>query len=539
MPRKKLRVADLFCGAGGSSTGITQFCESVGLKLDLVAVNHWDRAVETHAANHPKANHFCQDLTRLKPAEAVPGGKLDLLVASPECTHHSNARGGKPKSDQSRASAWVVLEWVNALQVDRVLIENVPEFVSWGPLGSNGKPLKSKKGETFKAFVKALEASGYTVAWRVLNAADYGAATSRRRLFIQATRGRRGIEWPAPTHERAPRPTLFGQLPRWRQAREIIDWSLRGESIFWRKKMLSENTLRRIEAGLRKFGGAAAEPFLVAMNYLKERGNDWRATLSLSDPLPTVTSQGNRFAFIVPTNYGERPGQAPRTHSADSPLPTVVAGGSNFGLVEPFLADMRGTDAAAIEATARDLGEPHPTITASGSHTALIEPFVCKVAHSGDDNCRVKSLGEPLGTMTTSNQYAVCEPFLLPHRQFDRMDVDSVDGPVRTITATNGHLNAVVEPLLVPYNGTGSAHPVDDPLRTATTKDRFGLLQTQHEPRGLDILFRMLQPHELAAAMGFPPGYRILGNKEERVKQIGNAVEVTQSRALAAAMIGG
>lgn len=532
MKRKRLKVADLFCGAGGTSTGIMQFCEATGLKCDLVAVNHWDRAVETHAKNHPRAAHFCQDLTRLRPGEAVPGGRLDLLVASPECTHHSTARGGKPKSDQSRASAWVVLEWVNALQVDRVLIENVPEFVSWGPLGANGKPLKSKRGETFTAFVAALEASGYTVGWRLLNAADFGAATSRRRLFIQAVKGRRQLRWPDPTHTRTPDPRdLFGTLPRWRAAREVIDWSLTGQSIFSRKKSLSENTLKRIEAGLRKFGGANAEPFLVAMNYLKERGNDNRSTHSLDDPLPTVTSQGNRFAFIIPTNYGERPGQRPRTHDVDAPVPTVVAGGVSHALIEPFLCDMRGTSEAALEKTARDLGEPHPTITAGGSHTAVIEPFMVKVAHSGDDNCRVKPLTEPVGTMTTSNQYALCSPFILPHRQFEQMDVDSVGNPLRTVTATNGGCNALV----IPFYGTGAADDVADPLATVTTKDRFGLAEPQREGLALDIRFRMLQPHELARAMGFPTDYKITGNRAEQVKQIGNAVEVHQARALASA----
>ena len=506
MKRKRLVVADLFCGAGGTSTGIQQFCESLGLKLDLVAVNHWDRAVETHAANHPKAHHYCQDLTRLKPAEAVKGGRLDLLVASPECTHHSNARGGKPKNDQSRASAWIILEWVNALQVDRVLIENVPEFTSWGPLGADGKPLKRKRGETFQAFIKALEASGYIVSWRTLNAADYGAATSRRRMFIQAVKGRRQIQWPEATHSRAPVANLFGSLPRWRAAREIIDWSLAGTSIFARKKSLSENTLKRIEAGLRKFGGPAAEPFLLAMNYLKERANDNRATFSLDDPLPTVTSQGNRFGFIIPTNYGERQGQSPRCHSLDSPVPTVVAGGSTHALVQPFLADMRGTDSAALESTARSLDDPHPTITAGGSHTAVIELFLMNMSQSGSNGDRLQSLDNPINTITTADDAAIVQPFILPHRQFEQMDVDSVGVPLRTVTATNGGCNALV----IPFYGTGVA----------------------------DIRFRMLQPHELSAAMGFPADYKIKGNRAEQVKQIGNAVEVHQARALVSAALG-
>lgn len=374
---RSIKAADLFCGAGGTSTGLLQACEASGRKLELVAVNHWERAVETHAANHPAAQHHCQSLHDLDPVKAVPGRKLDLLVASPECTHHSVARGGKPMSDQSRSSAWCILRWCTALRVDRVLIENVPEFETWGPIGASGRPLASKRGETFRAFVQSLRSLGYAVSWRVLNAANYGAATSRRRLFIQAVRGRRAAAWPDTTHEQSPAadPGLFGSLPRWRGAREVIDWTFPSQSIFGRKRPLSENTLRRIEAGLQKFGGAAAEPFLVLL---------------------------------------------------------------------------RGTDRAQVAGSARD----------------LVEPFV------------------------------------------------------------------------VPFYANGQADSTGDPLRTVTTRDRFGLAEPRDGVKH-DILFRMLQPHELAAAMGFPAGYKITGNRGEQVRQIGNAVEVNQSRALCSAMLGG
>ena len=261
---RRYLAADLFCGAGGLTTGLSRAAERLGRRLRLVAVNHWDRAVETHAHNHPAAEHFCEDVLTLDPLKAVPGGRLDLLAAAPACTHHSNARGGKPRDDQSRATAWCVQRWATALRIDRILVENVPEFEGWGPLGHDGKPLASKKGEVFRAWVNALEKMGYRVEWRVLNAADYGAATSRRRLFVQAALGRRRIVWPDPTHTRKPEPGgLFGDTRKpWRAAREVIDWGLTGESIFGRKRPLSANTLRRIEAGLRKFGGAAAEPFL-------------------------------------------------------------------------------------------------------------------------------------------------------------------------------------------------------------------------------------------------------------------------------------
>ena len=208
MPRK-ITVADLFCGAGGTSTGLRQACEHLGLKLNLLAVNHWDIAIQTHATNHPDAEHLCSTLDSVDPRKVVPSGRLDLLIASPECTHHSIARGGKPINDQSRASAWRIVEWCSQIRVDHVLIENVKEFQTWGPLGANGQPLKRQKGATYFAFLNALQSLGYTVEARVLNAADYGDATSRERLFIQARKGRKPIQWPQPTHGPAVERRLF------------------------------------------------------------------------------------------------------------------------------------------------------------------------------------------------------------------------------------------------------------------------------------------------------------------------------------------
>lgn len=488
MVAKKIKAADLFCGAGGTSTGLGQAAERLGRSLELVAVNHWERAVETHAKNHPSAAHFCQSLADLDPKKAVPGGKLDLLVASPECTHHSVARGGKPINDQSRASAWCVLRWCTALRVDRVLIENVPEFQTWGPIGATtNRPIKRRKGETFRAFVDALRSLGYAVDWRVLNAADFGGATTRKRLFLQAVRGRARIEWPNPTHAANPTPGLLGDRRKWRAAREVIDWSLPGESIFGRKRPLSENTLKRIAAGLKKFGGAAAEPFLVLLNGGGRQG---------AGGVKSLQEHAVVEPFIVPTNYGEREGQSPRCHDINKPMPTVVASGQTHGLVQPFIT---------------------------------------RVSNGGDYNCRSKDLNTPLGTITTANNFALVEPFILPHRQFDNMSVDDIDAPMRTITATNGGSNALVVAVIVPYYANGQAGSVGEPLRTVTTRDRFGVVI----PDGcqLDIRFRMLQPHELAAAMGFPANYKITGNRAEQVRQIGNAVEVNQARELCHQML--
>jgi DNA (cytosine-5)-methyltransferase 1 len=200
---KTIKAADLFCGAGGSSTGLKRVADALGVALDLTAVNHWPIAVETHAANHPGARHVCKSIDDIDPRK-VTGGSLDLLWASPECTHHSTARGGKPINDQSRSTAWCVTRWAEALRPKFIIVENVPEFQTWGPIGSTNRPLQSRKGETFAAWVGTLTSLGYTVEARVLNSADYGAATTRRRLFVVArfdggARGRGSIAWPA-TH---------------------------------------------------------------------------------------------------------------------------------------------------------------------------------------------------------------------------------------------------------------------------------------------------------------------------------------------------
>ncbi len=409
---KTIKAADLFCGAGGSSTGLKRVADALGVGLDLTAINHWPLAVQTHAANHPEARHVCESIDSLDPRK-VTGGSLDLLWASPECTHHSNARGGVPMSDQSRATAWCVVRWAEALRPKFVIVENVPELLSWGPLNAKGRPLASRKGELFQAWVFALKNAGYTVEWRVMNSADHGAATSRKRLFVVCrfdggARGRGPIAWPMPTHAPTGTSPLFGDLAPWRGAREIIDWQERGTSIFRRKKDLAPRTMERIAAGARKFWGIDLEPFLVVL-----RNN----------------SEG------------------------------------------------------------RSLDQPLPALTAGGEHMALVQPFM---------------LGQQSGA----------EPRL-------------VDEPTPTI-ATKGAIS-LIEPFLVSFYGSGvNVSSTREPLRTVTTKDRHGLVQ----PSQIDITFRMLRPHELAAAMGFPTGYQFAGTRTDAVKQIGNAVEVNQAAAL-------
>ncbi len=241
---KTITAVDLFCGAGGTSTGLLEAAEAMGKKVELTAINHWDKAIETHLKNHPIVRHLCENLDNVNPRALFPEGRIQLLVASPECTHHSNARGGVPCSDQSRATAWRIVDWASAIYIDNILIENVPEFQSWGPLGANGLPMKSKKGKTFKAFKIALESLGYRVEHRILNAADYGDPTCRKRFFLIARRGNKRISWPSATHAEKGYTGYAGkEIKPWVPAKNIIDWELEGQSIFTRKKPLADKTL--------------------------------------------------------------------------------------------------------------------------------------------------------------------------------------------------------------------------------------------------------------------------------------------------------
>jgi DNA (cytosine-5)-methyltransferase 1 len=481
---KTVQAADLFCGAGGASSALRAVCESLGVELDLLAVNHWPRAVETHSRNHPQARHMCQAVEQINPREAVPGGRLHVLLAGPSCVHFSRARGGKPVSEQARASAWCVLRWLTELHVDTLLVENVEEFREWGPLGVDGRPLSGKRGQLYQSWLAAIRAAGYTVADQVLNAADYGDATTRRRLFVVARRDRRPISWPVPTHSRTGQRTLHGSTERWVAARSVIDWSIPGKSIFGRDKPLSRNTLGRILSGLERFGGPGIQPFLV----------------------------------VLRQHMGGR--------SLDRPLPTIAAAGQHIGLCEPVL--MHVTHGGRP----RSVNDPLPTITgANRGELAVCQPFILQQQSGGAP----RTVDSPLPTVASRGAQALVEPCLIPfygERFGQTPRAHSIGDPVPTIPASGSGKFGLVEPIISGYYSGGSAAPVSSPLPTITTKDRFALVQPVIDEQLLDIRFRMLKPHELAAAMSFGSGYQFAGTLEEQVRQIGNAWPVKLGQAL-------
>ena len=501
-----IQIADLFCGAGGTSTGALAACEELGLKARLTAINHWETAIATHTANHPDARHFCASIDTLNPRDLYGFGKLDVLWASPECMSHSRARGGKPINDQSRATAWCVTRWAEALQPGIILVENVEEFLDWGPMGSNGKTLKSRKGDTYRAWCGALRSLGYTVDHRILCAADYGDPTTRRRLFVQAVRGRRKIRWPDPTHFPAHdgHDSLFDHQP-WVSAREIINWQHPTRSIFGRKRPLSPNTIRRIEIGLQKYG---LRPFLVP--------------------------QQQRMA----------------TRGLEKPLQTIVGSSRGEGLCQPFLVQTNhGKNAPHHKENHRvaTINLPLGTVTGKNS-VALCEPWIQRVGHYGKDGGNAaathRTIGEPISTITTKQEHALAQPYLIHLRGTAPDQVAgsprSLDQPLPTITSGGRHI-ALCEPFLTKFYGTATTADLREPLDTVTTKERFGLalprLLIDGDEYLLDIHFRMLQPDELAAAQGFPSDYRFTGTKTAVTKQIGNAVPVNLSKALVEAVL--
>ncbi|MDQ0268899.1 DNA cytosine methyltransferase [Cytobacillus purgationiresistens] len=327
-------IVDNFAGGGGASTGIEM---ATGLSVDI-AINHDPAAIAMHKLNHPDTEHYCESVWDVDPKLACRGRKVGLAWFSPDCTHHSKAKGGKPVKQEIRGLAWIAVKWALAVKPRVIMLENVEEFKDWGPL-EHGKPIKELKGITFNSFVKCLEALGYEVQFRELQACDYGAPTIRKRFFMIARSDGRPIIWPEPTHGN-PNSILVkrGKLEPWNPSGDIIDWSIGVPSIFGRKRPLVKNTLNRIERGMEKFVINAEDPYIVPekhqaaflISYYTEQSDKEVRGLSLHSPLHTITAGGNRFGLVtafLTKYYGQGVGQ-----SLKEPLHTITTK-DRFGLV--------------------------------------------------------------------------------------------------------------------------------------------------------------------------------------------------------------
>lgn len=495
-------IVDLFAGGGGASTGMEA---AAGRPVD-VAINHSPTALAVHAANHPRTRHLTADVWEVDPLKATGGRPVWLLWASPDCTHFSVAKGGKPRKQKIRSLAEVVVRWARKVRPEIIFLENVQEFAGWGPLDSEGHPIKARMGESFRRWRRKLERAGYVVDHRVLDASLYGAPTRRRRLFLVARRDGLPIRWPEATHggekARAARP----QLQPLRTAAECIDWSRPCPSIFERKRPLAEKTLWRIAQGIRRFVLENPRPFIVEMNH-DNRPKD------PADPLPTVTTQDNRFNLVEPIIVGVGgPSGAGTPQPADEPLgtvlgenhravvtPVVVGVGGRAGqshptpgdapigavtakndraLVTPHLVEVNH---GKLEARGQQLGLPLSTVTASRRGTALVAPVIVRTAHGDvDRNGKRRGQGahaadEPIQTVTGSKDFAVATAHLMTiDQQRSGCAVTSADAPVPVIVTKNR--NALVTAFLNKHFGGVVGVPLDGrPLDTVTAVDHHSL----------------------------------------------------------------
>lgn len=512
-------VIDNFAGGGGASTGIEL---GLGRPVDI-AVNHDPEAVAMHDINHPHTKHFCESVWEVDPRVVVGGRPVDLCWFSPDCKHFSKAKGGAPVKKEIRGLAWVAIRYAATVKPKVIMLENVEEFVTWGPLATDGRPCPKNKGRTFSSFVNALRRLGYQVDWRELRACDYGAPTIRKRLFLIARCDGQPIVWPEPTHgDPASEAVKAKRLKPWRTAAEIIDWSLPCPSIFDRKKPLAEATMRRIARGIQRYVLNSADPFLVKVNH----GYDYFRGQPLDEPLQTITSKLGT-GIVVPTlapamivNTTGHPGAR-----ADEPLRTVTTGG-HHALIAPTLIQVGYGERKGQAPRVPGLDKPLGTCVAGGNKHALVAAFLAK--HYGGNETPGWPLEKPISTLTTQDHHHLVTSRLVKLR--NNCIGQDLREPIHTLT-TGGHMGEV-RAFLLKYYGTADGQQLQDPLHTVTTKDRHALVMVKGEPYQIvDIGMRMLEPHELFAAQGFPADYihdRTAGGKKlskaAQVRMCGNSV---------------
>ncbi|NMZ56375.1 DNA cytosine methyltransferase [Pseudomonas lundensis] len=612
-------VVDFFCGGGGAGTGL-----EMGLgRAVTVAKNHSPAAISMHTINHPHAKHFTTDVFEGDPDSECGGRAVGWFHMSPDCTHHSQAAGGQPRKREIRNLSWVGLKWAGMKRPRVISLENVKQILQWGPLvakrcKSTGRVIKlgggvaetgevvpvseqflvpdpKRRGQTWAVFVAELQRLGYAVEWRVIKACDFGAPTSRERLFMIARCDGQPIVWPEPTHAKNP---AKGQQ-KWRTAAECIDWSIPSKSIFGRKKDLAPATLRRVAKGMRKFVLDSANPFIVPIaNWSGE------SVQSAAEPLRTVTSypKGGAFSVVSPVMvaaaHGEgKPGGVQRwgagSRSTGEPLATVTASGGH-SIAAAHLVKFRFADEG------KALGEPLPTITsgwnykrpAGAAHAMGISTvfmaqmnggFNTTAAKSMDDpmttvtntgsqqqlvtanlvhlrgNCDARDLNDPLHTISAGGtHHGLMTAFL--ERQFGASVGQALDDPAPTITAGGGGKSSLVElqlspevetgalrvaAFLISYYGTENVSGANEPAPTITTRDRLALVTVTIKGTPyviVDICLRMLQPAELYKAQGFPADYIISHGadgkpftKTQQVHMCGNSVSPPPMAALARA----
>ena len=601
-------VVDFFCGGGGAGTGL-----EIGLgRAVTVAKNHSPAAISMHTVNHPHAKHFTTDVFEGDPDTECGGRAVGWFHMSPDCTHHSQAAGGQPRKREIRNLSWIGLKWAGMKQPRVISLENVKQILHWGPLvakrcKATGRvvklgggiaepgevvpvseqflvPNQKRRGQTWAVFVAELQRLGYAVEWRVIKACDFGAPTSRERLFMIARNDGQPIVWPEPTHAKNP---VKGQQ-KWRTAAECIDWTISSKSIFGRKKDLAPATLRRVAKGMRKFVLDSTNPFIVPIaNWSGE------SVQSADEPLRTVTSypKGGAFSVVSPVlvgaggpvysgkpvavdqpvgtlmtqnhraiaaaalvqlGNGDKPGSAPRSADLGQQLGTIMASGGKYAVAMAFMAQMNG---GFNTTAAKSIEDPMTTVTNTGSQQQLV---TANLAHLRG-NCDARDLNTPLHTISAGGtHHGLMTAFL--ERQFGASIGQGLNDPAPTITAGGGGKSSLVElqlspeveagalrvaAFLISYYGTENVSDANEPAPTITTRDRLALVTVTIKGTPyviVDICLRMLQPAELYKAQGFPGDYIISHGadgkpftKTQQVHMCGNSVSPPPMAALARA----
>lgn len=526
-------IVDNFAGGGGASTGIEM---ATGISVDI-AINHDPEAIRMHKANHPNTKHYCESVWDVDPVKACNGHPVALAWFSPDCKHFSKAKGGKPKDKNIRGLAWVALRWAGRVRPKVIMLENVEEFKTWGPLNRRHRPIKSKQGQTYRKFISQLEQLGYDVETKELVAADYGAPTIRKRFFMIARCDGKPIVWPEPTHGPADSESVkAGLLKPYVGAYTQLDFSLPCPSIFDTAEEIKEKygiravrplapkTMERIARGLKKFVIDNAEPFIVQVNH---SGSDWSYCKSMNEPLPVITSK-HGFGIVEPymVQIGQTGFVADRSNDVRDPLKTIVSKNEHC-LVETQLAPYLGTN--TTNHPGGSVEEPIHTIT-TGNQQCLISPTLIQYhSETTKDEVRGQKITEPIMTVDGSNRYGLVTSFL---SKFYKSGIgQDVREPLHTVTTSAGHFGEV-RAFLIKYYGQGVGQDVKEPLDTIPTHDRFGLV-TIHgvDYQIVDIGLRMLEPKELYGCQGFPDDYIIDRDytgkpygRTEQVKRCGNAV---------------
>lgn len=522
-------IVDNFAGGGGASTGIEI---AIGRSVDI-AINHDPAAIAMHRANHPATEHYTEDVWKVDPVEACAGRPVALAWFSPDCKHHSKAKGGKPVSKKIRGLAWVAVKWAKAVHPRVIMLENVEEFQNWGRLDEKNRPDPRYKGETFRRFVGQLEKLGYHVEYRLLRACDYGAPTIRKRFFLIARCDGRRIVWPEPTHA-APDSleVAVGIKKPWVPVADVLDFSLPCPSIFASSKEimeqygiravrpLSENTMRRIAKGIMKFVVNNPKPFIVSIAQTGFAGDGRQ--YSVSEPLRTVVSKAEH-CVCVPVLM--RNNENAVGSDAREPIGTITTGGHHM-LIAPSIIQYHSEQDDGVRGQTVD--KPIMTVDASNRY-GMVSAFISKF-YGGGNTSPASDVGDPLPTVTAIDHNAVCAAYITQFNNY--CDGQVVDDPLNTITAKSNHFGEV-RAFLVKYYGSGdNAVSCEKPAPTITVKDRMGLVTVRGQDyKIVDIGLRMLTPRELFDAQGFPSDYIIDVDadgksypKSEQVARCGNAV---------------